>query len=75
MENPPYAPFNFIKQLISSLREAINRKVEFHIQLQAINKNAHAFMHTWSANWWSNSYVYFGPVLLTNDHATLDNSP
>ena len=34
MENPPYyAPFDFIKQLTSSLREVINHKVEFHIQL------------------------------------------
>ena len=33
-ENPSYyAHFNFIKQLTSSLREAINHKVDFHIQL------------------------------------------
>ena len=37
MENPPfYAPFSFIKQLTSSLREVINHAVEFHIQLLPI---------------------------------------
>ena len=51
-ENPPYyAHFNFNKQL-TSLHEAINHKVEFYVQLKTINNNMHAYMHTWSANWW-----------------------
>ena len=33
-ENPPYyAPFKFIKLLTPFLREAINYKVDFHVQL------------------------------------------
>ena len=46
MENPPYyAPFNFIKQLTSSIREAINPVLNNKQQCVCV------YARAWSANW------------------------
>ena len=49
MENPPYyAPFNFIKQLRSSLHEAINHKVEFSSSFKKLTTMC---MHICTRDW------------------------
>ena len=81
MENPPYCtPFNFIKQITSSLREAINRKVEFCIQLSTKNNNVYEHVYVYACVVSklvvkkSTKPLHFGPVLLTNDSYNIEET-